>query len=99
MRRGADRPRSALEALEREEEHALEDLKRALASAAEDLPLREVRAAAGRHPELAVAASAAIGVLLAPVLAGVARAALPVVLRSWRSGGTLLAGLTRRALP
>ena len=84
MKRGADRPRSALEALEREEERALEDLKRALASAAEALPLREVRAAAQRHPELAVAASAAIGVLLAPVLAGVARAALPAVLRSWR---------------
>ena len=76
MSRDAARPRSALEALEREEQAALEDLKRALASAAEDLPLREVRAAARRHPELAVAASAALGVLLAPVLAGLTRRSL-----------------------
>jgi hypothetical protein len=99
MSRGTARPRSALEVLEREEEQALEDLKRALASAAEDLPLREVRAAARRHPDLAVAASAAIGVLLAPFLASIARAALPAVLRRWHSGGALLAGLTRRSLP
>jgi len=93
MSRGAARPRSALELLEREEEQALEELRQALASAGEDLPaLGEVRALARRHPELTLAASAALGFVLAPVLAGVARTALPVLLRIW--GARSLAGLT-----
>lgn len=76
------RPRGALETLEREEERALEDLERSLASAGDELcALRDVRELARRHPELSVAVSAALGVLLAPALAGVARTALPVLLQ------------------
>lgn len=86
MSSGADRPRNALGFLEREEQRVLEDLKRLLVSAAADLPLEEARAVARRHPELTLAASAALGVLLAPALASVARTALPLFLESLRSG-------------
>lgn len=100
MSRSADRPRTALELLDREEERALEELKNTLASAGEDLPgLGQVRALARRHPELTLAASAALGVLLAPALAGVVRTALPVLMRSMGTGSARsLAELTRRAL-
>ena len=81
MSPGTARPRSALERLDREEDHALAELKRALASAGEDLPLDAARALARRHPELTIATSAELGVLLAPVLAGFARTALPVLMR------------------
>lgn len=66
MSHGTDRPRSALELLEREEEQAPGELKHALASAGEDLlALGEVRAAR-RHPALTLAASAALGVYSRP---------------------------------
>lgn len=100
MSRGVDRPRGALGILDREEEQALAALKQALASAGADLPaLAEVRALTRRHPELTIAASAAVGVLLAPMLASVARTALPVLMRSLGHGGARsLVELTRRSL-
>ena len=82
------RPRGALALLEREEDHALAELKRALVAAGEDVPsLSVVRDLARRHPELTLAASAAAGVALAPLLAGLARTLLPAVLAGLRSGG------------
>jgi hypothetical protein len=46
-----------------------------------------VRALARRHPELALAAGAALGVALAPLLGRLARTVLPALLGSLRSGG------------
>lgn len=88
----AKRPRGArstLEFLEEEEQRALAGLRSSLVAAGEDLcALGAVREHARRHPELAVAASAALGVALAPLLARVAGTALPLVLGPWgRSGG------------
>jgi hypothetical protein len=97
---GERAPRAALELLDREEERALAELARALARAAEELPLGAVRAAARRHPELTVAASAALGVLLAPALTRVAGAVLPVLLARRRPGlARSLSGWTRRSAP
>lgn len=99
MSRRSARPRTALDHLEHEERRALDDLARALAAAGEGLPaIGQVRAVARRHPELTLAASAALGVLLAPALAGCARAALPVLLRTGAGGVRSLAALTLRSL-
>ena len=89
----------ALEHLEREEERTLEDMKRTITSAAGDLTMQEVRTLVRRHPELAVAASAALGLVFAPMLASAARSAGPVLARSWRSdGGRALFALVKRSL-
>lgn len=90
--------RGALASLEREEARALAELKRALVAAGEDLPaLADVRALARRHPELTIAATAALGFALAPVVAGLARTVLPALLGSLRSGGLpSLGGLLER---
>jgi hypothetical protein len=82
--RAPERSLSALEVLDREEERTWDALKRSFLSAGEELPgLGEVRELARRHPGLAVAGSAALGALLAPLFGRVARAALPVLLQRW----------------
>lgn len=78
----AESRRPALAFLEREEQRELEALKQELTAAGEDLcALGEIREFACRHPELAVAASAALGAALAPLFADVAGAVLPKLLR------------------
>jgi hypothetical protein len=78
----------ALALLEREEERALAELKQALIAAGEDQPaLEDMRALARRHPELTLAAGAALGVALAPLLGRLGRTVLPALLSSMRSGG------------
>ena len=86
---GPRRPRSALAFLEQEEQQALAALQDSLTAAGEDLcALEDVREFTRRHPELAVAASAAVGAALAPFLARAAGAALPLLLEPWtRSSG------------
>lgn len=84
LTRRPERSLSAFEVLDREEEQTLEALKLSVLSAGEDLcALGEVRELARRHPGLALAASAAFGALLAPVLGSMARAALPLVAQRW----------------
>ncbi len=96
-----ERPHSAPGLLDREEERALEELQRTLVSAGDDLcALGEVRELVRRHPGLTLAASAALGMLLAPLVSDAARTALPALLRQPRflSAGTrALGGLVRRS--
>lgn len=80
-RKTSDPPRDALELLALEEARTLADLQHSLVNAAEDVcRLDDVREGIRRNPTLAVAASAAVGVLLAPWIVRAARFALPSLL-------------------
>jgi hypothetical protein len=82
FRPASDGARSALELLEQEERRSLEALKGSLVALGEDLcAARELRELVRKHPELAVATSAALGVLAAPLAAGLAREVLLLALR------------------
>jgi len=87
------------EFLDGEEERILDRLKRALSGVSGDETVEELRAMARRHPELTLAASVALGALLAPMLVGAGRFALPFLVRYWRSGGArTMVALIRRCL-
>jgi hypothetical protein len=97
-----ERARSTRELLEQEEQQALAALRDSLTAAGEDLcALSEVRELARRHPELAVAASAAVGAALAPFLVRIAGAALPALLTqlSRPRGSLSLTALLPRTRP
>jgi hypothetical protein len=76
---------AALDFLEREERETLAELERELIATGEEVArIDDVRRLVRRHPHLAVLTSAAAGAALAPLLASVARAALPLLKRACR---------------
>jgi hypothetical protein len=90
----SDRPRSALEFLEREEEHTLEALKGALIAAGDDLcALDELRELVRKHPHLALGAGAVLGALLVPLLGDAARRLLPILVEQWAKRSVVVRGL------
>lgn len=90
---------STSELLDREEERTLRELQQSFSAASRDVPVVQLRALARRNPELTLAASVALGFLFAPLLAGAARSALPLLLRAWRSeGGKAMVGMMRRSM-
>lgn len=90
---------STSELLDREEERTLRELQSSLSAATCGMTMTQLRAVARRNPELTLAASVALGFLLAPLVAGAARTAFPLFLRAWRSeGGKAMVGMMRRAM-
>ena len=94
----SDRVRSAREFLELEERRTRETLKSRIAELGKDVCASRLRECVRRHPELAVAASAGLGALAAPLAIELVETALVLGLRCALDGRVGLARVAERFL-